>query len=231
MFERHGSASNEKKTRKIPKGILHDFAGCSLVMGSPGTGKSTLAAIIARHALKAGHKVWSTEPIQGTYKLDIKADPHQWDIQDGWVLIDEAGIAMGNREWKGFTPKQLEFFKLYRHYKLRIVILSQDKDDADKKVRNLATKIYLMQKTFVPFSVRYDKFYIFVGPNESQEDIVRKYEPIPWFLGGHVYRFRHPKVWKMFDTHCGKKLPPKDWDVWGIEKDSIKSENPIDAPV
>jgi len=216
--------TKKTKKRKVPNAIIKDFSGCSLVMGSPGTGKSTLAAIIARHALRAGETVWSTEPIIGCRKLDIRQDPHTWNIRNGWVIIDEAGISMGNRDWKGFSTKQLEFFKLYRHYHLKVIILSQDKDDADKKARNLATKIYLMQKTFVPFCVRYDKFYIFVGPNESQEDIVRKYEPIPWILGGHVYRFRHHHVWRLFDSYCGKELPDKDWEIFKKSEDSMKTE-------
>jgi len=170
--------------------------------------------MIARHAMRAGETVWSTEPIIGCRILNIRDDPHTWDIKNGWVIIDEAGISMGNRDWKGFTTKQIEFFKLYRHYHLRIVILSQDKDDADKKARQLATKIYLMQKTLIPFCVRYDKFRIFVGASDDQTDIVRKYEPIPFWLGGIKYRYRSPAIWKMFDSYCGKQLPTKEWETY-----------------
>ena len=202
------------KKNKISSGYSKDFSGCTLIMGSPGTGKSTLASMIARHAMRAGETVWSTEPIIGCRILNIRDDPHTWDIKNGWVIIDEAGISMGNRDWKGFTTKQIEFFKLYRHYHLRIVILSQDKDDADKKARQLATKIYLMQKTLIPFCVRYDKFRIFVGASDDQTDIVRKYEPIPFWLGGIKYRYRSPAIWKMFDSYCGKQLPTKEWETY-----------------
>ncbi len=212
------------RVKRLSKGISKDFSGCTLVMGSPGTGKSTLAAIIAKHVLNSGQTVWSTEPIVGTLRLDIRQDPHTWEIKNGWVLIDEAGISMGNRDWKGFSTKQIEFFKLYRHYHLNIVILSQDKDDADKKARQLATKIYLMQKTLIPFSVRYDKFRIFVGASDDQQDIVRKYEPIPWWMGGVKYRYRSPAIWKMFDSYCGKALPLKEWEVWGANSESAPPE-------
>ena len=42
-------------------------------------------------------------------KLDTKLDIGKFDIHDGRVIIDEAGVEYNNRDFKNFSREQLKF--------------------------------------------------------------------------------------------------------------------------
>ena len=67
--------------------------------GVPGSGKTTFAAWVAKRVLKKGGRVWSNVPIKGTIKLNPADDIGKYLIQDGHVLIDEAGVEYNNRDF------------------------------------------------------------------------------------------------------------------------------------
>ncbi|MBQ2407999.1 MAG: hypothetical protein II309_01080 [Bacilli bacterium] len=127
-----------------------------------GTGKTTLAVhtlrpFIYKKIINEGKeqkkKIYSNVPIIGAYKLDVK-DLGKYLIRDCIVIIDEAGIDMNNRDYKtNFTRSMLAWFKKHRHYKADVYYFSQAWDDADKKMRDLATELWLLNKSFLPFRV------------------------------------------------------------------------------
>lgn len=127
-----------------------------------GTGKTTLAVhtlrpLIYKKIIEEGKekkkKIYSNVPIIGAYKLDVK-DLGKYLIRDCVVIIDEAGIDMNNRDYKtNFTKSMLAWFKKHRHYKADVYYFSQAWDDADKKMRDLATELWLLNKSFLPFRV------------------------------------------------------------------------------
>jgi len=188
--------------------------GIEIVMGRPGSGKSTYAAALARRYQKKGYPVWSSTDIKGCYKLDVLSDLMTYEISDGLVLIDEAGLDFDSRAWKNFTRDQVEFFKMHRHYHLRIVVLSQYWDDVDKKIRVISDRISCLVPTVLGFGfvcLRDIKMYI--GISEDKQ-IVQQFDFKPRLFGGIHYYWKWA-AFPFFDTHSRRSLPDRDWPTWG----------------
>lgn len=193
----------KKKEYQIPHVV-------SIYFGVPGSGKTTFAAWLARRDLKHGGKVWSNVPITGTYKLDPKTDIGRYMIENGRVIIDEAGIEYNNRDFKDFSKKSLYFYKYHRHYRLGIDIFSQGFDDMDKKIRTLAQKYYVVKKSIIPWFVYRTEIRKKVGINELSKDIIDEYVFVPL---SRKYIFC-PPLWKSFNTLSREVYPEKHWDKW-----------------
>lgn len=128
-----------------------------------GSGKTTLAVDIVREQIyqkiledskERKRKVYSNVPILGTYKLRVR-DLGKFLISNCTIIIDEAGIEMNNRDYKtNFTKPMLAWFKKHRHYKADIYYFSQAWEDADKKMRDLATELWLLESSIIPFRVK-----------------------------------------------------------------------------
>ena len=176
----------------------------------PGHGKSTYAAYITKRVLKKGGKIWSNVPIKGAIKLDTAEDIGKNLIQNGHVIIDEAGIEYNNRDFKTFSKESLHFYKHHRHYQTTIHLFSQGFDDMDKKLRTLATHLYVIKKSLIPFFIRRYQISKKVGINEMTKDICDEYYKVP-FSSKYIFA---PVLWDMFDTHSIKELPEKEWSTW-----------------
>lgn len=182
----------------------------SVYFGAPGVGKTTIASLIARKDMKKGNKVWSNVPITGTYKLDTKNDIGNYDIYDGRIIIDEAGVEYNNREYKKFSQKEVKFFKYHRHNKLSIDIFSQGYDDMDKKIRTLAQKYYVVKRSIIPYFIYTRRIAKKIDIDKLSKQIIDAYYFIPF---GRRYYFA-PLAWKLFNTYSRDKLPIKVWDKW-----------------
>lgn len=178
--------------------------------GVPGAGKTTMAAWIAKRVLKKHGDVWSNVPITGTYKLDPAIDIGKYMISNGHILIDEAGIEYNNRDFKNFSRESTYYYKHHRHYKTTIHLFSQGFDDMDKKLRTLATTLFVVKKSLIPFFVRRYEISKRVGINELTKDICDEYYKRP-FSSRYIFC---PALWDMFDTYSVKELPEKEWEKW-----------------
>jgi hypothetical protein len=184
-----------------------------IVMGKPGVGKSTFAAKLAKLYLNKGYPVWSNTPIRGCFQIDCRKDLMSYNVSDGLLIVDEAGIEFDNRDWKNFTKNLVEFFKTYRHYRMHVLILSQSWEDVDKKIRQLASSIYILNPTIFGLThLCLKEVSCYVGISED-EQIVEKYSFKPFWLLGTRYYYKRD-AWKMFDTYERKKLQNKEWQVW-----------------
>lgn len=124
----------------------------TLILGKCGSGKSTLLTKFALKHIKKGWNVFTTDksiPI-GTF-VDIKELPYYNFPPHSAIFIDEIGIAFDNRQFKSFTKDMTVFWKYRRHKKLRIFAASQNYD-CDKKIRDTADYIYIVQNKFNIFS-------------------------------------------------------------------------------
>jgi len=181
-----------------------------IYFGVPGSGKTTFAAWIAKKILKNGGRVWSNVPIKHTMKLNPKEDIGTSLIQDGHIIIDEAGVEYNNRDFKEFSKKATHFYKHHRHYRTTIHLFSQGFDDMDKKLRTLATSLFVVKKSLIPFFIRRHQISKKVGINELTKDICDEYYKVP-FSSKYIFC---PVLWEMFDTYSIEELPEKEWDTW-----------------
>lgn len=183
----------------------------SVYFGSPGSGKSTIAAAITRRMLKSNIPVYSNVPITGAFKIDARKDLGNFMIENGRVIIDEAGIDYNNRDFKSFSNVENYFWKYHRHYKLQIDVFSQSYEDFDKKIRLLAQKYYVVKRLgIIIICRRYQKK---VGVSRDTGDFLDMYEPVSILAGGLSFYFA-PLYWKYFNTYSRKDLPHKDFEKY-----------------
>ncbi len=198
----------------IFKGIIKSFKSpnysFSIYFGVPGSGKTTFAAWMAKRILKHNGHVWSNVPIKGAYKVEPKEDIGKYLMQNGTLLIDEAGIEYNNRDYKKFSQESTYFYKFHRLYKMNVCIFSQGFDDMDKKLRTLATHLYVCKKSVLPFLIRRYQISKRVGINDITKDICDEYYKVP-FSSKWIFS---PSLWTMFDSFSTKPLPEKDWSLW-----------------
>lgn len=182
----------------------------TIYFGVPGSGKTTFAAYLTKKDLKKKKKVLSTVPIKGTYKVS-KDDIGYYDISDCRLLWDEAGVDCDNRNYKkNFTHEQVEWLKYHRHYNVNIDCFSQYWNDIDIKLRNLATELYLVKKSFFPYFIKRKRIGKRIGIDEQTKQIIDEYYFVP-FSTKYIFC---AKLWKMFNSHEHKDLPTKDFPKW-----------------
>ena len=177
-----------------------------IYFGVPGSGKTTIAAYLAKKALKKNKKVYSNVSIKGTYEV-CKADIGNYLIDNGLLLIDEAGVDYNNRKFKSFTDEEVYFFKHHRHYKVDVAIFSQGYDDMDLKLRTLATRLYIVKKSIFPGFIKRKLITKRIGIDKQTSQIIDKYS---FAILGTKYIYC-PKLWKMFNSYSTKDLPIKDF--------------------
>lgn len=181
-----------------------------IVYGAPGVGKTTVAAHMARKALAANVPVWSNVPINGCRKISV-SDIGNFDVSNGLLLIDEAGIEYNNRAFKtNFTPDSLRWFKLHRHYHVEIWIFSQGFDDMDKKLRTLARYLYVVRRSLIPYFV-----YLKCIAKKPDIDPIT-HSPVDFYFFRPLWRdyIYCPVAWKLFDTHEAPALPSREWEIY-----------------
>lgn len=176
------------------------------VVGFPGTGKTTYCARLAHRAMKHGVKVYSNIPeLTKTIPVSL-SDFGRYNIHDGLLIFDEAGIEMNSRSWKGFPMEAVRFLKLHRHYHMEIWIFSQA-EDYDVTVRRLAERIYIIRKSRIrAFSSLQRLHPEWVVDDLSGQPRVQ-WVMMPWWSGGVKWIFR-PKWYKHFDSWSAPQLPP-----------------------
>lgn len=177
-----------------------------IYFGVPGSGKTTFAAWLSKKRLKRSKKVYSNVDIKGCYAVE-KSDIGKYDISDGLLILDEAGIEYNNRNYKSFSNNEVSFFKKHRHYNIDIAIFSQDFQDMDIKLRKLATRYYLVRKSMIPFCLSRKTIRKKIDIRKDTGEIIERYYFV--FLSRRL--IFAPVVWKMFNTHEREELPYKEF--------------------
>lgn len=179
----------------------------SLYFGIPGAGKTTFAAWLAKHDLKAHRRVYSNVPITGTLSVD-RADLGHIMLENGRLIWDEAGIDFDNRKMK-LSDEEVYFFKYHRHYKMHVDFFSQGLD-VDIKIRKLARHLYVVRPSLIPFFITRREIARRVGIDDMTHQIIDEYY---WKPFGKK-RIFSPLLWNLFNTYSRKSLPARPFVKW-----------------
>lgn len=187
--------------------------------GLPGCGKTTTLAMLAYNALRSG----AYPHVYGNVRLDLPGYIYvpfdvlgRYQLDNCLVLIDEAMIECGDRDHKNFGKEKLELFVMHRHYKMDIVLFSQEADGVDKKVRSVSADMYYVKKGFLLghwFSSIYKIPYGIVWPSENDNGenlgkIVMGYMKPSLLSRLFARRIYRPRYYKYFDSWEARELPP-----------------------
>lgn len=183
------------------------------VFAKKGQGKSTYLAKMAVQHLRKGWTVYSTEPIPGTIQIRISDLCNIALEPSSLLLIDEVSLIWHNRDFKSMPKSTIEWFKLQRHRKIKVIMCSQTWD-VDKAIRNLCDELWILRKSFRVFS--YGKrilrqMDIIEAQGDSESRIVEnlKYDSLLFFWAGSRSLTYIPRWSKYFDSFAAPPLPYK----------------------
>lgn len=200
-----------------------------LVFGKKGSGKSTYLVKLAQQHLKKGWFVYTNMEelfMPGVRHFDIQ---HLGDFvppANSLLLVDEVGMIWDNRDYKVFKPCVRDFFKLQRHYHVKVYMASQT-FDVDKKLRDLTDGMFLHRNIARVFTIGKRitrKVVLTQSTSEAESRISEDLVMMPFWNWTYTYI---PKWAKYFDSHS---IPEKEYLVY--REDLVDSNTPAtdDAP-
>ena len=196
-----------------------------MVFGKKGSGKSTLLTKLAIIHARKGWTVYSTERVPGAYLISPDDIGKVHLEPNSVLLVDEVGMIYDNRNFKNFDTAVRDWFKLQRHYGVKVYLFSQA-FDIDKKIRDLTDNMYLITNWFNCLSVarKINRRITIVhadngGTGESH--LADDMDFTPWFtipFGGALFTWI-PAWAKYFDSFSAPPLPHKDFVYYDLERD------------
>lgn len=117
-----------------------------LYVGKKGSGKTTILTSLAIKYLKLGREVYSNYEIPGCHCYDSRFIGKYDFPENSVILLDEVGLAFNSRDFKNFEFNKIEWFKLQRHHKCKVILATQSPTDFDKILRELVDHAYLCKK-------------------------------------------------------------------------------------
>lgn len=198
----------------------------SLYFGLPGCGKTTILAMLAKKesdkitmGISKYQKIYGNINLTGI--LHYQKIDFQWlglyDIRNALILIDEATLEADNRDFKGFKFHTKQYFLLHRHYKVDIILFTQQWDGVDKKIRVITDKVYYVYKgklTGKYFTRMYRVPYGIIIPDPKKTDSEKLGEIIQGYCKPNIFvRFFSPWIYRQpyyryFDSWEAPKLDP-----------------------
>ena len=169
----------------------------TMVIGSPGSGKSTFAAKLVELANKAGVPAFCNYPVKGALRLDM-SEFLNVDFGESVIILDEAGLQFNSRDFKTFTADHYHKFATLRHYGTQCFLIVQNYSRLDIALRELSTEVLYVEKSFFGLSkvITYAARTVPIEDREGQatefgnifDNILRK-----WFWRPYYYH--------MFDSY------------------------------
>lgn len=124
----------------------------SRYFGLPGCGKTTVLTMLAVRGVKDPRY----QHVYGNVHLNIPGYTYVpfdcfgvYDMTDCLLLVDEATIECGDRDYKSFPKEKLARFMMHRHDNMDIALFSQSPDGTDKKIRDITDRMYYIKKGLI----------------------------------------------------------------------------------
>lgn len=196
----------------------------SLYFGLPGCGKTTLGMYFCKKGLadRRYEHVFTNIPntMPGVTFIDNECIG-RYDIRNALIVIDEATLFADSRDHKNFPKHLVNFFLLHRHYNCDIILLTQQWDGVDKKIRVITDRVFYVYKGKILgkwFTRFYRIPYGIIIPDPKKNDSQKLGEIVQGYCKPHFlvrlfspWVFR-PTLYRYFDSwECPRlpKLPAK----------------------
>lgn len=191
--------------------------------GVPGSGKTSMGALLSKYSRQEGYKVLSNFQLSGAYKVqasDLGVFDMSFDGDGCHCIMDESSSDFDNRNFKGFANSAAkDYCSFHRHQNNMVDFFSQGYD-IDKRIRDraCASGLFHLKKFPIPGFIYYRqiKKVLFIKKDDKQIIDGFSYLGLPRVIYSR-------SVWNDFDTldlsHCPKAK--KHWQLWD---DLIKIE-------
>lgn len=143
----------------------------TLIYGKKGCGKSTIAQKLIYKHYKRGWHIYYNEG-DSRFRAGTAVDASKlWMYEykpHSLIIIDEVNLLWDNRQFKTFPKELAAWFRLQRHYKVKVILFSQTAD-ADKKIRDLTDRVYLCKRhcQVLICCVPYEKEIVYLEPKKE----------------------------------------------------------------
>lgn len=234
-----------------------------MIFGKKGSGKSTTLTKLAIQHVRKGWTVYSTERIPYTFFInacdigsvqlvDYNYKPFDPDDYKGLsklfhilkekikptrprilLLVDEVGMIWDNRQYKNFSNSVRDFFKLQRHYHVKVVMFSQT-FDVDKKLRDLTDAMFLQKNVARVFTYG-KKIRKYISINNASDDGGKldeyfEFEPFLFFWLGTRTLTYIPKWAKYFNSFEAPKLASVEYEQTVYKREELHELSPAVEP-
>lgn len=197
-----------------------------IYFGNPGCGKTTEAVKLSLMALRKkkrfkrvyDHAFCNFEQSAPKVKSCDLTDLGLWTFPKwSFVIMDESGIEYNNRFYKTLPKHTIQWFKLYRHYRIDLAFFSQSWEDMDVTIRRLADRLWHMRR-IGPFTL-IRRVYKYTMVDETTHQIIDGYKmasflwllvlPLQWFgiVPVHFRLTFRPFYYRYFDSYSTPETP------------------------
>lgn len=188
----------------------------SIYFGVPGCGKTTVAAKMAKNAVRHYDNVYTNfaNTIPGVTVID-NICVGRFNLDNSLIIIDEATQFADNRDFKSFAKPVIKFLNEHRHHHCDMVYFVQKWDAVDIKIRTLCTHVYLIKKSillpFLSYTYLIPYGIDFVNPKKEGHkfgEIIMGYCKPSLFSRIFKGVTVRPLYYKYFDSWECELLPP-----------------------
>lgn len=194
--------------------------------GNPGCGKTTTACKMLKKSKKRYKRLFANFNVSDKIATQCDlTDLGKWTFPErSYIVVDEAGIEYNNRKYKTLPQHTISWFKLHRHFRCDVDVLSQSWDDMDITIRRLADQLWYMKK-IGPFTML-RRVYKTVTIDENTHQIIDGYRMTkgiwlllqPLRLLGLSFFFPQLKSWRL----CFRPLYYRYFDSWDTPETPVK---------
>lgn len=195
--------------------------------GVPGCGKSTTLVKEYRKNRKKYKNIYTINiDIKGCKRIN-KNDLEKYRFENALILWDEITMDADNREFKTFSKELRDFFILHRHMTTDIIYATQNFENVDKKIRDLTSELWYMQKSVVPLLKGFTttkRIYRNININEHTSELTLGYRFCNFIESLFVSNYKciwRRKYYKYFDSWDNLNLKERPY----YERENIQNNN------